>query len=228
MEGITDAPNGDSIEVALLGGRWDDVRPVLAALSGRGFSFSDPAEEIAGEGEPGLLLLSPGYQYRPRGRALRAPGQPPRSPTLQCIARSPESDELYPEADDVILVPCSESEMAMRIRRLTVEGGAVIAPTSKALEMAGITLNPLTFQVLIDGLPVTLTWMEFHLLKFFMQHSGRVFRREEILQRVWGSRYEGSQRTVDVHIRRLRHKLGVHAGRLLSTVRNVGYGLQPA
>jgi two-component system alkaline phosphatase synthesis response regulator PhoP len=75
----------------------------------------------------------------------------------------------------------------------------------------------------VDGRPTELTYMEFELLKFLATHSGRVFSREALLSRVWGYDYYGGARTVDVHIRRVRAKLGsVHAARI-QTVRSVGY-----
>ena len=75
----------------------------------------------------------------------------------------------------------------------------------------------------IHGQPLNLTYKEFELLKFLVQHPGRVFSREQLLQEVWGYDYFGGTRTVDVHVRRLRAKLGSDHEQLITTVRNVGY-----
>ena len=84
-------------------------------------------------------------------------------------------------------------------------------------------LNLETYQAAIDGQPLDLTYMEYELLKFFATHPGKVFTREQLLSRVWGYEYYGGARTVDVHVRRLRAKLGEEHANLIQTVRSVGY-----
>jgi DNA-binding response OmpR family regulator len=79
----------------------------------------------------------------------------------------------------------------------------------------------------VRGRPLDLTYKEFELLKFLAQHPGRVFTRAQLLQEVWGYDYFGGTRTVDVHVRRLRAKLGVEHESLIGTVRNVGYRFVP-
>ena len=86
-----------------------------------------------------------------------------------------------------------------------------------------LVLNLETYQAVIDGEPLDLTYMEYELLKFLAQHPGKVFTRETLLSRVWGYEYYGGARTVDVHIRRLRAKLGEEHANLIQTVRSVGY-----
>jgi two-component system, OmpR family, alkaline phosphatase synthesis response regulator PhoP len=91
------------------------------------------------------------------------------------------------------------------------------------VRVGSLELNLATYQVAIDGGPVDFTYMEYELLKFLLTHPGRVFSREALLSRVWGFDYYGGARTVDVHVRRVRAKLGnEHAGRI-KTVRSVGY-----
>ena len=84
-------------------------------------------------------------------------------------------------------------------------------------------LNLETYQAALDHRPLDLTYMEYELLKFFSTHPGKVFTRETLLSRVWGYDYYGGARTVDVHIRRLRAKLGEEHANLIQTVRSVGY-----
>jgi DNA-binding response OmpR family regulator len=126
--------------------------------------------------------------------------------------------------DDILIVPCA-AELRKRIGRLARRSQAS-APTS-ALELAKITLNPDTYQMMMEGRRVDLVWMEFQLLKFLMQNPGRVFTREQLLAKVWGVDSIGGTGTVDVHIRRLRSKLGGHGDKYFRTVKNVGYGNLP-
>jgi DNA-binding response OmpR family regulator len=127
-------------------------------------------------------------------------------------------DELY---DDFCLHPFHPRELEARLRHLFWRTGSGTAP--ELVEYGGLVLNLETYQAVIEGHPLDLTYMEYELLKFLAQHPGRVFTRETLLSRVWGYEYYGGARTVDVHIRRLRAKLGEEHASLISTVRSVGY-----
>ena len=89
--------------------------------------------------------------------------------------------------------------------------------------IGGLEIDFSTYQVTIDGTPVDFTYMEYELLRFLAGHPAKVFTRETLLSRVWGYEYYGGARTVDVHIRRLRAKLGEEHAHLIQTVRSVGY-----
>ena len=91
------------------------------------------------------------------------------------------------------------------------------------VEYGELTLNLETYQAAIAGRPLDMTYMEYELLKFLAQNPGKVFTREMLLSRVWGYEYYGGARTVDVHVRRLRAKLGEEHANLIQTVRSVGY-----
>ena len=91
------------------------------------------------------------------------------------------------------------------------------------VEYGDLVLNLETYQAVIAKRPLDLTYMEYELLKFLGQHPGKVFTREALLNRVWGYEYYGGARTVDVHVRRLRAKLGEEHASLIQTVRSVGY-----
>ena len=91
------------------------------------------------------------------------------------------------------------------------------------MQYEALVLNLETYQAAIDGQPLDLTYMEYELLKFLASNPGRVFTREILLSRVWGYEYYGGARTVDVHIRRLRAKLGEEHAGMIQTVRSVGY-----
>jgi DNA-binding response OmpR family regulator len=91
------------------------------------------------------------------------------------------------------------------------------------IRSGGVTVDDATYTAKLDGRPLDLTFKEFELLKYLAQHPGRVFTRQQLLQEVWGYDYFGGTRTVDVHVRRLRAKLGPENESLIGTVRNVGY-----
>jgi Transcriptional regulatory protein, C terminal len=124
------------------------------------------------------------------------------------------------EAHELIVTPFGPEELRARIARARrrvhgVEDGDVV-------RVGSLEINLATYQVQIGGAPVDFAYMEYELLKFLATHPGRVFSREALLNRVWGYDYYGGARTVDVHVRRVRAKLGSEHGRI-QTVRSVGY-----
>lgn len=127
-------------------------------------------------------------------------------------------DELF---DDFCLTPFHPREMEARLRHLFWRKGGGTRP--ELVEYGPLALNLETYQASIDAQPLDLTYMEYELLKFLAQHPGKVFTREILLSRVWGYEYYGGARTVDVHVRRLRAKLGDEHANLIQTVRSVGY-----
>ena len=97
------------------------------------------------------------------------------------------------------------------------------------LNAGQITIDMDRYRVTVSGKSIKLAWMEFQLLRYLMLNIGRVFTREDLLTSVWGHERHGHTRTVDVHIRRLRHKLGAQGSACIRTVNNVGYGfIEPA
>jgi DNA-binding response OmpR family regulator len=127
-------------------------------------------------------------------------------------------DELF---DDFCLAPFHPRELEARIKHLFWRTGRGTRP--ELVEYGELVLNLETYQAAIAGTPLDLTYMEYELLKFLSSHPGKVFTRETLLSRVWGYEYYGGARTVDVHIRRLRAKLGEEHANLIQTVRSVGY-----
>ncbi len=124
--------------------------------------------------------------------------------------------------DDFCVVPAHPSELEARIKHLLAsESGLDLPP--EVVQYESLELNLETYQASIEGTPLDLTYMEYELLKFLASNPGRVFTREILLSRVWGYEYYGGARTVDVHIRRLRAKLGEEQAGLIQTVRSVGY-----
>jgi DNA-binding response OmpR family regulator len=127
-------------------------------------------------------------------------------------------DDLF---DDFCLSPFHPRELEARLRHLHWLSGGGSRP--ELVEYGGLALNLETYQATFNGKPLDLTYMEYELLKFLAQNPGKVFSREILLSRVWGYEYYGGARTVDVHIRRLRAKLGEEHANLIQTVRSVGY-----
>jgi two-component system alkaline phosphatase synthesis response regulator PhoP len=123
--------------------------------------------------------------------------------------------------DDFVLGPVRATELDARLKHLFFRTGRGTRP--ELIEYGPLALNLETYQAVCSGRPLDLTYMEYELLKFLAGHPGKVFTRETLLSRVWGYDYYGGARTVDVHIRRLRAKLGEEHANLISTVRSVGY-----
>jgi DNA-binding response OmpR family regulator len=128
--------------------------------------------------------------------------------------------------DDVVLHTCGPAELEARIRlaiaRLAAQRQAD-DPESHLIRSGEVVVDDATYTAKLGGRTLDLTFKEFELLKYLAQHPGRVFSRQQLLQEVWGYDYFGGTRTVDVHVRRLRAKLGPEHELLIGTVRNVGY-----
>jgi DNA-binding response OmpR family regulator len=119
---------------------------------------------------------------------------------------------------DFLTTPVDPIELRLRLQRLTMTEAEEDLVTFKDLE-----LNPLNYQASLAGEPLDMTFMEYELLRFLMENPVRVWSREQLLSKVWGYDYYGGARTVDVHIRRLRAKLGEERSSWITTVRSVGY-----
>lgn len=157
-------------------------------------------------------------------RELRR-GDVPTEPLLLLISGSQLEDletrsELF---DDFIITPFHPRELETRIKQLLWRAGRGARP--ELIGYGPIELNLETYQAVVDRRPLDLTYMEYELLRFLTSNPGRVFTRETLLNRVWGYEYYGGARTVDVHVRRLRAKLGEEHSNLIQTVRSVGYKL---
>lgn len=124
-------------------------------------------------------------------------------------------------ACDFAVRGCSAAELAARLRALVWPGED--AASQEIIRVEDLTINLATYQVHISGTPVEFTYQEYELFKFLLTHANRAYNRDVLLRRVWGSTYYGGARTVDVHVRRVRAKLGPELAHRLETVRNVGY-----
>ncbi len=122
---------------------------------------------------------------------------------------------------DFLVRGATSEEMAARVRALVWPGEE--ATSQELVRVGRLTVNLATYQAHIDGEPVDFTYMEYALFTFLVTHPNRAYSREVLLRRVWGTDYYGGSRTVDVHIRRIRSKIGGELADRLETVRNVGY-----
>jgi DNA-binding response OmpR family regulator len=130
--------------------------------------------------------------------------------------------------DDLILHSAGPGEVEARLRLAIGRSGDRAPPDTDEVRSGELVVNEATYSARIHGRSLDLTFKEFELLKFLAQNPGRVFTRSQLLQEVWGYDYFGGTRTVDVHVRRLRAKLGAENEALIGTVRNVGYRFVPA
>ena len=129
--------------------------------------------------------------------------------------------------DEILLESAGPAEVDVRLRLVISRLKGEITPNSQEIERGDLIIDESAYSVRLRGELVDLTFKEFELLRFLAQHPGRVFSRQQLLQEVWGFDYFGGTRTVDVHIRRLRAKLGPEYEAFIGTLRNVGYRFVP-
>jgi len=182
---------------------------------------------------PDLVLLdwmlpdTPGIDL---ARKLRSDTRTRELPIIMLTARAQEMDKiagLEIGADDYVTKPFSPRELLARVKALLRR--AAPASTEEAVEIAGLRLDPRTFRVTGNGQPLELSPTEFRLLHYMMKHPDRVLSRAKLLDNVWGDHVFIEERTVDVHIRRLRLALQrTGHDRLVETVRGGGYRFLPA
>ncbi len=144
-------------------------------------------------------------------------------PIMMLTAKSTEYDKvlgLDAGADDYVTKPFGTMELIARVKALLRRSKP--ASDDTVYEVGQLSVCPAKHVVTVSGSEVTLTLKEFELLSFLMKHAGNVLNRDQILQEIWGYEFDGENRTVDVHIRTLRSKLG-SCGELIETVRGVGY-----
>lgn len=128
--------------------------------------------------------------------------------------------------DDVLLDTAGPAEVEARLRLAVTRRTTAPDHGDGVVRIGDLAIDEATYTARLRGRPLDLTYKEFELLKFLAQHAGRVFSRQQLLQEVWGYDYFGGTRTVDVHVRRLRAKLGPDYESLIGTVRNVGYKVE--
>lgn len=155
-------------------------------------------------------------------RLLRATGL---GVPLLAVVTEPGLVAVNPDwgVDDVVLEGAGPAEVEARLRLAVGRLAGAAAGAGELIRAGELTIDPNTYAARLKGRPLDLTYKEFELVKFLAQHPGRVFTRDQLLREVWGYDYFGGTRTVDVHVRRLRAKLGSEYESMIGTVRQVGY-----
>ena len=170
-----------------------------------------------------LDVMLPGDDGMEILKKLRMNAATRNVPVIMATARGEEYDKitgLDSGADDYLVKPFGMLEMISRVRavlRRTNPGGS-----KASVSLGGVTVDPASHRVTANGAEVTLTLKEYELLWTLISSPGVVFTRDRLLSEIWGTDYDGETRTVDVHVRTLRQKLG-EAGSIIGTVRGVGY-----
>lgn len=195
----------------------------------RGFEDAESFFEALKDETPELIVLDvmlPGISGVEILRRLRNSPDTSGIPVIMATAKGMEYDKVESldlGADDYLVKPFGMMEMVSRVK--AVLRRCRPAQVSRILRAEGLELNLDAHTVTADGQRVDLTFKEFEILKLFMTHPNMVFTREQLFNDVWGEDFIGETRTVDMHIRTLRQKLGDH-GQLISTVRGVGYRME--
>ena len=202
---------------------------VKTGFEAKGFADGISMLEALKTEKPELIVLDimlPGKDGVDVLKEIRNNPETCKIPVIMATAKGTEMDKIQgldTGADDYLVKPFGVMEMVSRIK--AVLRRCEPNEAEKELSVGNITLNDQKHMVTVMGEKVTLTFKEFEMLKLFMSHPGVVYSRDKLLSEIWGSEYLGESRTVDMHIKTLRQKLG-EAGKHIETVIGVGYRLE--
>ena len=195
----------------------------------RGFEDGDSFWNALQTERPDLVVMDvmlPGKDGVTLLKMMKSSKEFNQIPVIMATAKGSEYDKIQSldmGADDYLVKPFGIMEMVSRVKAVLRRCKPV--KETKLLKLDGLVLNPDEHTVTIDGERVVLTFKEYELLHLFLSQPGTAFTREQLLASVWNTDYMGETRTVDMHIRTLRQKLGTY-GHIIETVRNVGYRLE--
>lgn len=210
----------------------DNIRELViytletTGLKAQGFAEGTSFMEALAFDTPELVLLDimlPGEDGMELLHKLKNSSKTKDIPVIMVTAKGAEYDKvigLDSGADDYVTKPFGMMELVSRIKAVLRRAGKI--PDRADLEVAGVKINVKKHEVTVDGKPVTLTLKEFELLERLMRNQNIVLTRDQLLEDIWGYDFDGETRTVDVHVRTLRQKLG-KKGSMIETVRGVGY-----
>ena len=202
---------------------------VSTGFAAKGFEDSDSFWQALQSEKPELVVLDvmlPGKDGVTLLKMMKSKEEFADIPVIMATAKGSEYDKIQSldlGADDYLVKPFGIMEMVSRVK--AVLRRCKRSASSNLLKLSGLVLNPDEHTVTIDGERIALTYKEYELLHLFLSQPGIAFTREQLLSCVWNTEYVGETRTVDMHIRTLRQKLGEY-GNIIETVRNVGYRLE--
>jgi DNA-binding response OmpR family regulator len=212
--------------IAIISDEKQKTADIEKELAGQGFScFAVTSEKeiaAAGSPKPDLVLINtdgPGSyaRFRELSQTIK---QEKKLPVIVALGREGMETFGLDSVDDFVIRPIDPSELALRASRLIRQREI---PASQKITSGSLIIDLSRCEVWVGTDQVMLAFKEYQLLKFLAASPGRVFSRETLLDRVWGSDYYGGDRTVDVHIRKLRSKLEERGEQFIETVRNIGY-----
>ncbi|MBN2239772.1 MAG: response regulator transcription factor [Dehalococcoidales bacterium] len=216
-------------ELILVGEKNNELVELQSALTHNGFTCDiipcddDAAEQIFIESPEIVLVQVNGY--RPGGPTREYVQQIKLRNSVPLIAlvnqRIIDDVDVDQNLDDFIINPFHTGELLLRIKRILKR--EVVPDDRETISSNGLVIDLARCEVSVEGKKVELTFKEYELLKFLARNSGRVYSREALLDKIWGMDYFGGDRTVDVHIRRLRSKIEKPDKAFIETVRNIGY-----
>ena len=210
------------LNIILIARHNDERTKLCSELNKQGFQCSTTTGEDAlgqiAENAAGLLLVefTGLHDIEDLCRYIRKEKDLP----IIALVSLDKLDSLEGLVDDFVVKPFNNKELVTRIKHLVKRDSDI---STEQIRTAGITIDPDKYEVYVNGKLVTLTFKEYELLKFLASHPGRVFTRDTLLNQVWSEDYFGGDRTVDVHIRRLRSKIEDPSHIYIETVRNIGY-----
>ena len=213
----------------------DSIRDLMlytlkaSGFQGQGFSEAESFWQALAKEKPELVMLDvmlPGEDGISILKKLRGNGATAGIPVIMATAKGTEYDKvlgLDSGADDYLAKPFGMMEMVSRIKAVLRRSKS--EPAAKLLSFGGVSMDPEQHLLMVDGQRLELPLKEFELLRLFLSHPGMAFTREQLFTQVWNMEYMDDSRTLDMHIRTLRQKLGAY-GKLIETVRNVGYRME--
>lgn len=205
----------------------ETVLPAVDLLPVKTRSAAPEAASLVTSGSYDLVLLDARHDLAAARTLCRLLGADGLAVSILAIVTEGGMVAIGPEwgVADVVLASAGPAEVHARLRLLVAR--TTSSSNSGIISLGELTIEEDTYTARLRARPLELTYKEFELLKFLAQHPGRVFTREQLVTEVWGYDFFGGTRTVDVHVRRLRAKLGPEHESLIGTVRNVGYKMVP-
>lgn len=210
------------LKIVVVARQTKEISNLCSELNKHGFQCSmttgeNTLEQVA-ENTPNLLLIefTGAHDISALCRYIRMEKELP----VIGLVPPDKLDNLEGLVDDFIVKPYNTKELVTRIKHLVKRDTDI---STAQIRTSGITIDPDKYEVYVNGRLVALTFKEYELLKFLASHPGRVFTRDTLLNQVWSQDYFGGDRTVDVHVRRLRSKIEDPSHIYIETVRNIGY-----